>query len=283
MTQAAPNTAGPVRVGWIFSLVRCGSSAAAYAAAAPWGLGVADEPFGPWDRTGPPHEMPAVQRDLVRAFAAVGHTLSAEVVGLAGELFRLLAERDTAGSGRVICKCPHLLFDDQTFRSWFADTPGMLHRAVSLIRNPIGRLNSVYTRGWEALINDPFELEVYRTFAQRWSRAGSRVRFDELRRDPPGFFAELYRGFEFGAGPAEIEEAVRYAEGHYHGSSGQIEPSATSVLRSEAGWAVPVEVIEAYLADDQLRDFMAGQGWPVGRRSYVDPLARRLRRRLRVT
>jgi hypothetical protein len=256
-------------VGWIFSLVRSGSSAAAYGAAAPWGLAVADEPFGPWDRTGPPHCMPARQRDLARAFAAVGHSLTAEIVGMANDLFRTLGERDPGGLGRVICKCPHLLFTPESFATWFAaEGAGIVHRPVSLIRNPLRRVNSAYARGWASLLNDPFELEVYREFAARWARAECRLRYDELRREPQVFFAALFRGLGFEASAADAEAASAYVRSTYHSSSGVTGDGEPARPRSESVWAAPGEVLDVYLADEQIRAFMVEQGWPARRSAY---------------
>ncbi|MGP1272214.1 MAG: hypothetical protein ACTS22_02655 [Phycisphaerales bacterium] len=272
------------RVGWLFSLVRSGSSAAAYAAAAPWSLGVADEPFGPWDRTGPPHNMPLIQRELARAFRAMGHTLTAEVVGMANELFRLLAERDTQGRGRVVCKCPHLLFAPDEFETWFRTSGAagdtVTHQAVYLIRNPIRRLNSAYARGWEHVLNDPFELEIYRTFVDRWRRAATRLRYDELRRQPEAFFAELYRGLGFGGTAEDTARAAHYLAEHYHESSGATGPRDPSDPLSEREWATPREVLEVYLADEPLREFMHEQGWPTTRSAYESGLVRSVVRRL---
>ncbi|MEM1071801.1 MAG: hypothetical protein AAGB48_03715 [Planctomycetota bacterium] len=279
-----------IRVGWIFSLVRSGSSAAAYGAAAPWKLGIADEPFGPWIRTRPPHAMPATQQELVRAFRAVGHTLSADVVGIANRLFAELAERDASGKGRVICKCPHLLFTPDEFETWFGTgasfngTP-IAHHAVYLIRNPVRRVNSAYSRRWEHVLNDPFELEIYRTFMQRWKRAESRVRYDDLRREPTAFFRDLHRSMGFGSGETDAEdaaaEAAHYVRTTYHASSGETSDDDPMHPISESGWHAPREALDVYLADDEIRSFMGEQGWPTHRSAYEPGPLRSLWRRVR--
>ena len=81
-----------VDVVWIFSLPRSGSSVTAYAAAKPFGAVVADEVFGPWDRTGEPYNYPALQTQLVEAYHGSRCVLTPEVVGIATELFELLGE-----------------------------------------------------------------------------------------------------------------------------------------------------------------------------------------------
>ncbi|GAB5496597.1 MAG: hypothetical protein Phyf2KO_16770 [Phycisphaerales bacterium] len=273
-----------LHVGWIFSLVRSGSSAASYAAAAPWGLPVADELFGPWDRTGPPHNMPKRQAELVRAFRAVGHVLTAEIVGLAHDILRELAERDESGKGWVVCKCPHLMFTPKDFETWFGSTSsqGIVHHQAHVIRNPLRRVNSCYTRGWEHMLNDPYELGVYRTFLHRWQNAETKLRFEDMRSDPGAFFGALYEGWGLEASSGDIAKASDYLANHYHDSSassrtikGQFTP------KSEARWGAPPEVIDAYLADDEMLSFMDEQGWSTSRSSYEGWLPTRLMRAFR--
>lgn len=268
-----------VRVGWIFSLVRSGSSATAYATAAPWKLAVADEPFGPWDRTGPPYNLPPIQRDLVRAFAAMGHTLTAEVVGMANELFRTLAER---GDGaRVVCKCPHLLFDPTEFETWFGGQSGdVTHSEIALIRNPLHRVNSAYARGWERLLNDPYELEVYRAFLRRWKRTRHRFRFDQITAHPETAFREIHRALGFGGTDDDAKASAEYLRTNYHASSAEITQERPASPRSESGWAAPPEVVDVYLADDEIEAFVREQGWATRRSSYLGSPVRGLARRL---
>lgn len=273
-----------IHVGWVFSLVRSGSSAASYAAAAPWGLPVADELFGPWDRTGEPYNMPKRQAELVRAFRAVGHVLTAEIVGLAHEIIRELAERDESGKGWVICKCPHLMFTPKDFNTWFgqAQSQGFAHHAAFLIRNPLRRVNSCYSRGWEHMLNDPYELGVYRTFLNRWKEADVRLRYEDMRTDPSRFFRTLYEGWTLPFTESDIEKACAYLGERYHDSSaeshkvqGELKP------RSEGVWAAPPEVLDAYLADAQMLDFMDEQGWPTNRSAYEGWMPARLWRAFR--
>lgn len=273
-----------IHVGWIFSLVRSGSSAAAYAAAAPRGLPVADELFGPWDRTAPPYNMPKRQAELVRAFRAVGHILTSEVVGLAHDVLRELAERDTSGTGWVISKCPHLMFTPKDFATWFgsAGSHGIAHHPAYLIRNPLRRLNSCYSRGWEHMLNDPYELGVYRTFLARWQEAKLRLRYEDMRAEPATFFRTLYEGWTLPATEGDIARACDYLAHSYHDSSAESH-SVTGELRprSESIWAAPPEVLDAYLADAQMIDFMEAQGWPTKRSAYEGWAGTRLIRMLR--
>ncbi|HED53111.1 MAG TPA: hypothetical protein ENJ00_02785 [Phycisphaerales bacterium] len=260
-----------IRVGWIFSLVRSGSSAASYAAASPWNLPVADELFGPWDRTGPPHNMPKRQAELARAFRAVGHTLTAEIVGLANDIIRELAERDTTGKGWVICKCPHLMFSPKDFQTWFghAGSSGIRHYPAYLLRNPLRRVNSCYARQWEHMLNDPYELWVYLTFLGRWREAECRVRFEDMLAEPGRFFRTLYDGWGLIASHDEVDKAKDYLEQRYHDSSAEARPieSSRSIL-SESRWAAPREVLDAYLANDEIVSLLEEQNWPTSRLAY---------------
>ncbi|MEL6497410.1 MAG: hypothetical protein AAF937_03025 [Planctomycetota bacterium] len=271
-----------IRVGWIFSLVRSGSSVTAYGCAAPWGLGVADEPFGPWDRTMPPYNLPPVQRDLVRAFAAMGHTLSAEVVGMANELFRILAER--SGDDRVVCKCPHLLFDLDDFETWFGgQSRDVTHRCLGLIRNPLHRVNSAYARGWEHMLNDPFELEVFRTFLRRWQRMPNRFRFDDVMQNPAHTFLEIHKALGFGGSSEDAAASAKYVAGTYHDSSAETSGKRAARPISESRWAAPPEVTDVYLNDEEIASFMREQGWPTRRIAYLGSPFRTVFRTLTAT
>lgn len=271
-----------IRVGWIFSLVRSGSSAASYGAAAPWGLPVADEIFGPWDRTGEPYNMPPKQAELVRAFQAVGHVLTSDVVGLAGEVLEDLAQRDPTGEGRVVCKCPHLMFTPKDFATWFGATEAFEHRAAYLIRNPVRRVNSCYARGWESFLNDPFELDVYRTFMRRWQGAMARLRFEDMRENPEDFFRDLYTGWGWAHDDDDLSRAAGYVRTKYHDASGDVrESSEAPVPVSETTWATPAAVLDAYLYDDEVCTFMHEQGWPTSRRAYAGGVLKRARRAMR--
>ena len=271
-----------VRVGWIFSLVRSGSSVTSYACAAPWKLAVADEPFGPWDRTGAPYNLPPIQRDLVRAFVAMGHTLSAEVVGMANEMFRILAERGEGG--RVVCKCPHLLFDLEDFDTWFGgQSHDVTHRCLGLVRNPLHRVNSAYARGWEHVLNDPFEIEVYRTFLRRWNRMPNRFRLDDVTGDAASTFQAMHKSLGFGGTAADAAASAAYLAETYHASSAEISDERPTKPVSESGWAAPHEVADVYLADDEINGFMREQRWSTRRSAYVGSPLRSIMRTLLAT
>jgi hypothetical protein len=263
----------PVEVGWIFSLIRSGSSIAAYAAAAPGAIPVADEVFGPWVRTGKVYRYPREQRLLVEAFKAADHRLTPDVVALANRLFDLLG----AESGRVISKCPHLLFSPQEFSAAFPH-----HRAVYLLRNPLHRLNSHYVKGWEWMIEPDHDVRAYTEFVHRWLTAEHRVVYDDLRRDPHGFFRALYSAWGWEHTEAALADAAAYAAGRYHTSSKQTAPDkAPRHVDSERLRLLPRDAIDAYLRHPFLRDVMRERGWPTNAAAYRPGLLRRTLARIR--
>ena len=215
--------------------------------------------------------MPRRQAELARAFRAVGHTLTAEIVGLASDIIRELAERDQSGKGWVICKCPHLMFSPKDFQTWFgrSGTSGIRHHPVYLLRNPLRRVNSCYARHWEHMLNDPYELWVYLTFLNRWREAEFRVRFEDMLAEPGRFFRDLYDGWGLIASHDDVARAQEYLEQHYHDSSAEARPieSARTVL-SESNWAAPREVLDVYLANEEILSLLEEQGWPTARRAY---------------
>ncbi|MEM8758268.1 MAG: hypothetical protein AAGF47_10865, partial [Planctomycetota bacterium] len=124
--------------------------------------------------------------------------------------------------------------------------------------------------------NDPFELEVYRTFVERWRRADQRFRYDELRAQPTEFFAKMLRGMGFGCTQDEAQRAAAYVGSTYHSSSGQTGGGSPDRPLSETRWAAPSEVLDVYLNDEHIRAFMAEQRWPTTRRGYDRGRLRRL-------
>jgi len=173
-----------VDVVWIFSLPRSGSSVTAYAAAKPFGAVVADEVLGPWDRTGAPYNYPALQKQLVEAYHGSRCVLTPEVIGIATELFELLGEK----TGRVVSKHPHLKPPPSEFHIAFPD-----HRAIWLMRNPLRRLNSLYTRGWTDDLRPNYELDHFKAFARNWMSLRERVVFEQMKRQPEQFFRLIYK------------------------------------------------------------------------------------------
>ncbi len=270
------------RVGWIFSLIRSGSSIAAYAAAAPSNLPVADEVFGPWVRTGKVYQFPQEQKTLVEAFKAAGHTLTPEVIEIANRLFERFGEQSTAsgGEGRVASKCPHLMFTPDAFEAAFPS-----HRAVYLIRNPIHRLNSQYLKGWEWMIEKDHDVRVYTEFAKRWlahrDRGGVSLVFDDLKARPRDFFGEMYRGWGWEFSDADVAKAEAYRAAKYHASSKELAAEKNpDRVDSEKEWRVPEAAIRAYLDDPFLCGFMRERGWPVSVGAYREGLLKGIARRL---
>lgn len=259
----------PVRVLWLFSLIRSGSSIAAYSGAAPWGHAVADEPFGPWDRTGEPYNYPREQDLLQREFGAGGHAFTPRVVELATTLFQKLGGAAGA-TGTVIVKIPH---DVPTPAQIAATWPA--HRAALLLRNPLHRLNSLYVRGWldPSPIGPNFDLEQYRAFAQAWlaQPAHLRVTYDMIRREPAEMYRRLFIAWGLAFTREHVERAVAYASGNYHHASKHVtsEHNTKKVL-SESRSALPPEAVATYLNDPEMRELFRVAGWTTDLGAYVD-------------
>lgn len=252
-------TGGRIDVCWIFSLARCGSSIAAYAAAAPFAAPVADEPFGPWDRTGEPYHYPPEQDRLRRLFWDSGEHLTEEVVDLAERLFEKIAGR----SGRVVSKHPHTMIDPDEFRDRLGH-----HKAVHLLRNPLMRLNSLYVRGWTGSIGESHDLTRFKTAARRWLDSSHRFTFEELRADPADFFRRLWTAWGWPHDDSHVAAALEYQNSHYHASSAQLGSRRPSRPLSEKRLALPEEAIELYLADPFVRDLMERVGWSTDPGAY---------------
>ncbi|MBX3365002.1 MAG: hypothetical protein KF866_09575 [Phycisphaeraceae bacterium] len=240
------------KVCWIFSLARCGSSIAAYAAAAPWGIPVADEPFGPWDRTGPPYHYPPEQKTLKELYWAVGEHLTPAVVHLADVVFRKIA----AGMPTVISKHPHDMIRPAEFAREFPH-----HKSVFLLRNPLLRLNSLYARQWIKAIGPNHDLDRYKLVARRSLHASHRLMYEDLRRNPAAFFRTLWEAWEWPYTQADLEAALTYQKNNYHASSRALGERSTDKVLSEERWAVPDQALTEYLADDFISGFMRDHGW----------------------
>lgn len=250
-----------VRVGWVFSLIRSGSSATAYGAASPWNYRIADEVFGPWVRTGPIYAYPKVQESLVKAFKEARWTLSDKVVALANQLFTELG----ASTGGVVSKHPHLDFEPEDFKARFPD-----HGAIFLLRNPLHRLNSIYARGLLESMRPNHELDHYKTFAARWLRQpeAERLAFDLLKRDPKAYYRKIFEAWRWPYEEADVEHAATYTSGHYHASCKELEQSDPDRPVSESATRLPDEAIDAYLADPFIVDLMTELGWSTDPASY---------------
>lgn len=262
--------ATPVRVLWLFSLIRSGSSIAAYSAAAPWGHAVADEPFGPWDRTGEPYNYPREQDELQRVFGASNHALTPRVVELATTLFEKLASDRTHGpaTGTVIVKIPH---DVPTPVQVAATWP--THRAAFVLRNPLHRLNSLYVRGWldPSPIGPNFDLEQYRAFARAWlaQPAHIRITYDMIKSDPAEMYRRLFIAWRVAFTREHIDKAVAYANEHYHHASRHVTSEHdTKKVLSESRNALPREAVQTYLNDPEMREIFRVAGWTTEPRAY---------------
>ena len=248
---------------WIFSLARSGSSVTAYAAAAPWGHAVADEPFGPWDRSGPPYNYPAEQPQLKSDFFHAGEHLTPPVVDLARRLFARIA----GPTGRLVVKHPHRMIDPAEFRVAFPD-----HRAVHLLRNPLHRLNSMYARRQLGAIGPGFDLEVYKEIARRWLDHPHRVLYDALKADPAGYFRAIYEAWGWSYTPDHIAAAVAYQQRSYHEASARVAPARDPRrVLSEHRRALPPEAVRAYLDDPFIADLMDRNGWSRDPADYLPP------------
>jgi len=253
--------ADTLRIGWVFSLIRSGSSATAYGAAAPWGFPIADEALGPWVRTGPMYKYPKVQADLVQAFKDAKWTIDEAVVRLTNQLMRELG----SATGGVVSKHPHLDFEPEDFKAAFPE-----HGAIYLIRNPLHRLNSIYTRGLHESCRPNHELDHFKTFAARWLRQPERERlvFDQLKRDPRAYYRAIFEAWGWPYEEADLETAAGYTGRNYHASCKETEGSDPGRPVSESATSLPDEAIEAYLTDPFILDLMAHLGWSTDPASY---------------
>ncbi|MEO0512865.1 MAG: hypothetical protein AAF108_08225 [Planctomycetota bacterium] len=253
--QAAP------RVVCLCSLTRMGSSVTAYAAAHAVGATVLDEPLGPWDRTGPPYHYPAVQNDVRSAFNRSKGTLNAEVSGL---LRTLAAEVGT----RVVVKLPHLQVGPAELTEHLPDWP-----VVYLLRNPLKRLNSLYTRRWNHFTRPRFDLETTREFLRRWldTPPPRRALFEDLQRDPRRFFAGLFEGWGWPSDAATAARAASYRAKNYHESSAEKHPGRSpSGVLSDHRRHVPLEAVRTYLNDPLIRACCVRLGWSTDPACYSE-------------
>lgn len=252
-----------VKIGWLFSMARSGTSIACYGAASPWGHPVCDEPFGPWDRTISPFYHPKAQLDLMKAFEEAGHRINDDVADLASQVFRHMGDR----TGSIICKIPHLnppLADVDRYY------PG--NKRVLLIRNPLHRLNSLYTRGWTESAGDQNDLNRYRAFATRWlaEPIERRLVYDDINDDPEGFFRKMYLAWEWEHDDEDVRRAAAYCRDHYHHRSKRVDSTAdTSRVVSVARPALPAHVVQQYLADPLIYDVMRQLGWSTKPDDYM--------------
>lgn len=273
-------------IAWLFSMIRSGSSIAAYAAASPFGGVVADEIFGPWVRTGPYYRFPPEQGVVTELFRTSVGVITPEIARAAGVVFEKLArgeaglpvcapgregllERVPPGGRRIVVKMPHDHPAPGEVRRVWPD-----HPHVFVLRNPIDRLSSIILRGMLPVgssggagtcITENWDLPQLRQFCGRWLEArgeGRGLVYDDIRRDPRGFFEGMYRawGWQFEAG--ELEGAAAYAASNYHAMSIQRDSGAdTQRPVSSQKRAAPEEAIRAYLTDSVVVAAMREAGW----------------------
>ncbi len=233
----------------------------AYAAAHALGCPVADEPLGPWDRTGEPYNYPASQAELVKAHLAGLCMLEDQAtIDLASRVLREIAE----GSDAVVVKHPHLRPPPAQFWRAFPD-----HKAVWLARNPLTRLNSLYARGWTDALRPNYELDHYKAFAANWAESSVPLTFEQFRSKPEKFFVALFKAWGLGKDKSRVARAVEYCEGHYHGSSKELEDRAPSAAPSEQSRSLPEEAVRMYLADPQIVKMMKKNRWPRRASDYL--------------
>lgn len=245
------------RVRWLFSMTRSGSSAVAYASAHALNWAVADEPFGPWDRTGPPYNYPPEQIELHRLHYDRNERLTPETVALADHVISRIA-RDQS-SDTVLIKMPHTMIDPADAARFWPD-----HRAAFLLRNPLARLNSLYTRAWLHTIRPPHDIDTLKLFLHRYlaQPRSRRFTFDEFTQTPRRFFRRLWTAWGAGFTEDQIERAVKYKATTYHESSGEtIEGRNPHRVLSEHRSDVPAEALRLYLEDPLVGSFLHRMGW----------------------
>ncbi|MEO1585091.1 MAG: hypothetical protein AAFR96_11055 [Planctomycetota bacterium] len=257
-------SARPSRAVWLFSLTRSGSSAAVYASAHALGWAVADEPFGPWDRTGDPYNYPPIQTRLHREHLARSEILCHATSNMLDELIASLADRARAPG--VIIKMPHLMVKPDDLSRLRPDD-----RAAYLIRNPLARLNSLYTRGWHDTIYPPFDAETVKVFLHRASEAPRpmRLAFDALHATPRRFFRSLWRAWGIPFDESQVESAVQYRAQNYHESSADRGPGRNPHrVLSDHRLDVPPDAVDHYLCDPVIRAALEQAGWSLDPADY---------------
>jgi len=87
-------------------MTRSGSSAAVYASAQALGFAVADEPFGPWDRTKSPYNYPPEQVDLHKLHLSHNEKLCDETRELAEHVLHSSPSNSRATPSSSKCPTP---------------------------------------------------------------------------------------------------------------------------------------------------------------------------------
>lgn len=281
-------------IAWLFSMIRSGSSIAAYAAAAPFGGVVADEIFGPWVRTGPHYRFPPEQQVVTELFRTSAGQITPEIQRAAETVFAKLSrgeagipvcapgdevmlERMPEGGRRVVVKMPHdHPAPAEVSRVW----PEQPH--VFVLRNPIDRLSSIILRGMlpegssggpGTCITADWDLVQLRQFCQRWLAArehGRGLVYDDLRRDPGAFFGSMYRAWGWRVDEGVVARAGAYARANYHAMSIQRDAGADTQRPASAQTrAAPKAAIELYLSDTPVVTAMRAAGWATDPGDYL--------------
>ncbi len=289
-------------IAWLFSMIRSGSSIAAYAAAAPFRGIVADEIFGPWVRTGPHYKFPPEQQTVTELFRTSAGIITPEIACAANTVFdklargeagipvcspgdeHLLARPSKGGSdgGRpnvvpIVVKMPHdHPAPAEVARIW----PRQPH--AFLLRNPIDRLSSIILRGMlpEGSSGGPgtsitanWDLPQLQQFCRRWLDAreqGRALVYDDIRRIPPSFFGALYRAWGWPVDEDTVAGATAYTQSNYHAMSAQKDATANTARPvSSEQRAAPAEAIRLYLSDETIVTAMKSVGWPTDPEAYI--------------
>ena len=246
-------------------MTRSGSSAVTYASAKALGWAVADEPFGPWDRTGEPYNYPKEQVELHRTHYERGEQLTPATVALAERVLSQIGHDQR--SDTVLIKMPHSMIEPKDVAQFWPD-----HKLAFLVRNPLARLNSLYTRGWTDTIREPYDMETLKLFLHRLMHAPSshRFTFDEFTNTPRRFFCRLWTAWGAEFSEQQVELAVRYKAKTYHESSGEtIEGRNPHRVLSEHRADVPEEAVRAYLNDPVIGSFLHRMGWDESAAKYL--------------
>lgn len=286
------------RIAWLFSMIRSGSSIAAYAAVAPFVGVVADEIFGPWVRTGPYYKFPPEQQTVTELFRTSAGVITPEIARAADVVFEKLGRGDAgipvcapgredllqglpSGGRPIVVKMPHdHPAPAEVARIW----PEQPH--VFVLRNPVDRLSSIIGRGMLAegssggpgtCITADWDLPQLRQFCQRWldarrdGKGGRGLVYDDLRRDPLAFFGGMYRAWGWDFDHGTIDAATAYARSNYHAMSIQREQGAdTDRPISTRQRVAPIAAIELYLSDNTIVTAMREAGWPTEPGAYLE-------------
>lgn len=230
-----------------------------------------------------PYGYPESHRRVQQLFAKSGGVVDAAVASELRDLCEQMVHRSPGGGTGVVVKVPHLQMTPEQFRDHFPDWG-----SVWLIRNPLKRLNSLYTRRWNHFTYDQYDLEATREFIRRWLSvpASQRLVYEHLHLDPAGYFHRLFEGWGRDAGIDRARAACDYRDAHYHESSAELHHARSpSGVLSDHRRHVPLEAVECYLSDPLIRALFDRLGWDTNPATYSEeadgaveePLGERIR------